>query len=51
MKKGFPKKTASAKGMTSLIYIYIYIYIYGKTVSIAANEVTALLTDLGLPPF
>ena len=49
MKKGFPKKTASAKGMTSLIYIYIYIY--GKTVSIAANEVTALLTDLGLPPF
>ena len=29
----------------------IYIYIYGKTVSIAANEVTALLTDLGLPPF
>ena len=47
MKKGFPKKTASAKGMTSLTYIYIY----GKTVSIAANEVTALLTDLGLPPF
>lgn len=26
MKKGFPKKIDSAKGMMSLIYIYMYVY-------------------------